>query len=256
MPSICSSVWISLVVALPLCLSVINGALSYFLSIILACRLKQQTPTVGRRVAAISLALFHCPQTHIETESRGRAVNTGISGGHLHTCECLNRSALDTGGAQRTIQLCKHAATSFPQLLQALHWDKPLFKQRTQHSCAWAPASCCILTAGLPDRLSRDRYRPYNSQGHPLHTQKGFYRHAKLDSSARNAPKHYAGYFNTDCQSPSRPPTEREISCWGNWNHHVAKWSILKSYPLDATVMTKLEIYLYWYFKYAKCGGQ
>lgn len=60
--------------------------------------------------------------THLNREQRqgeGRAVNTSISGGHLHTCECLNRSALDTGGAQRTIQLCKHAATSFPQLLQA-----------------------------------------------------------------------------------------------------------------------------------------
>lgn len=69
---------------------------------------------------SFTVSLF--TNTHSDREQRqgeGRAANTGISGGHLHTCECLNRSALDTGGAQRTIQLCKHAATSFPQLLQA-----------------------------------------------------------------------------------------------------------------------------------------
>lgn len=69
---------------------------------------------------SFTVSLF--ANTHSDREQRlgeGRAANTGISEGHLHTCDCLNRSALDTGGAQRTIQLCKHAATSFPQLLQA-----------------------------------------------------------------------------------------------------------------------------------------
>lgn len=149
--------------------------------------------------------------THLNREQRqgeGRAVNTSISGGHLHTCECLNRSALDTGGAQRTIQLCKHAATSFPQLLQAC--TETSLCLNSTHSIPVPgpqPAAASSLQACLPACLSRDRYRPYNSKGHPQQT-KGFYRHAKLDSSTRNAPEACAGYLNADCQSPRWPPME------------------------------------------------
>ncbi len=210
---------------------------------------------------SFTVSLF--TNTHSDREQRqgeGRAVNTGISGGHLHTCECLNRSALDTGGAQRTIQLCKHAATSFPQLLQActetshcLNSTHSIPVPGTRPAAASSLQAC--LPACLPVCLSRDRYRPYNSKGHPQQT-KGFYRHAKLDSSTRNAPEPCAGYLTADCQSPHWPPTEERLAiertkiitslqdpCW-NLNH------------LTPPVMTKLENYLYWYFKYAKCGGQ
>lgn len=130
----------------------------------------------GRKLTAMSLHFSYRVKAELWTD---------ISGGHLHTCECLNRSVLDTEGrrwGQQTIQLCKHAATSFPPVLKGPHWDKPLFKQHTQHSCAWSPASCCILNAGLPACLSRDRHRPYTGKGHPQQT-KGFYTHAGLDSS-------------------------------------------------------------------------
>lgn len=137
--------------------------------------------------------MFHCLIVHkhtfrqrAEAEGEGRAVNTSISRGHLHTCECLNRSALDTGGAQRTIQLCKHAATSFPRLLQACTETSHCLN--STHSIPVPgpqPAAASSLQACLPACLSRDRYRPYISKGHPQRT-KGFYRRAKLDSSTRN----------------------------------------------------------------------
>lgn len=118
-----------------------------------AFRLKQQTPTVGKKVVAMS---FHCSHTLSDREQRqgeGRAVNTSNSGGHLYTCECLNRSALDTGGAQRTIQLCKHAATSFPPLLQACTETRHCLN--STHSIPvpgpW-PAAASSLQACLPEQ--------------------------------------------------------------------------------------------------------
>lgn len=138
--------------------------------------------------------------THSDREQRpgeGRAVNTSISGGHLHTCECLNRSALDTGGAQRTIQLCKHAATSFPPLLQACTETSHCLN--STHSIPVPgprPAAASSLQARLPAWAETDT-GPYNSKGHPRRT-KGFYRHAKLDSSARNAPELCSCYLNME----------------------------------------------------------
>lgn len=149
-----------------LCLHVINGALQFFFSVSGASRLKQQTPTVGKTVVAISISLFDCSQTLAQAARRGRAVNSGISGGHLHTCECLNRSALDTGGAQRTIQLCKHAATSFPGLLQACTETSHCLN--STHSIPVPgphPAAASSLQACLPACLSRDRHRLYHQQG-------------------------------------------------------------------------------------------
>lgn len=193
-----------------------NWALQYFLSLIRASRLKQQTPTVGEEsngYQSFTVSLF--TNTHSDGEQRPgecMAVNTGISGGHLHTCECLNRSALDTGGAQRTIQLCKHAATSFPQLLQACTETSHCLN--STHSIPVPgprPAAASSLQACLPACLSRDRYRPCNSKGHPQRT-KGFYRHAKLDSSSRNALELCARRLNADCQSPRWPPTAERLA--------------------------------------------
>lgn len=104
-------------------------------------------------MVAISISLFDCSQTLAQAERRGRAVNSGISGGHLHTCECLNRSALDTGGAQRTIQLCKHAATSFPGLLQACTETSHCLN--STHSIPVPgphPAAASSLQARLPEQ--------------------------------------------------------------------------------------------------------
>lgn len=154
--------------------------------------------------------------THSDWEQRqgeGRAANTSISGGHLHTCECLNRSALDTGGAQRTIQLCKHAATSFPQLLQACTETSHCLN--STHSIPVPgprPAAASSMQACLPACLPEQRQiRPYNSKGHPQQT-KGFYRHAKLDPSTRNAPKPCTGYLKADCQSPCWPHMEERLA--------------------------------------------
>lgn len=91
--------------------------------------------------------------THTLRQGEGRAVNTSNRGGHLYTCECLNRSALDTGGAQRTIQLCKHAATSFPPLLRACTETRHCLN--STHSIPvpgpW-PAAASSLRAWLPEQ--------------------------------------------------------------------------------------------------------
>lgn len=153
---------VSLLTAVPLCLNVINWALYYFFSIVQASRLKQQTPTVGKKVVAISVPLFDCSQTHIQTESRGRGWRQSCehqhqwgSSAHLWMFE---QKCIRHWGAQRTIQLCKHAATSFPRLLQACTETSHCLN--STHSIPVPgpqPAAASSLQACLPACLPEQR---------------------------------------------------------------------------------------------------
>lgn len=93
-------------------------------------------------------------------DGRGRWLH--ISGGHLHTCECLNRSALEAEGlggrglwvAPPSLLLSPHKGQfsyvntqPLPSLglLWAVVETSHCLNSATQHSCAWASASCCSL---------------------------------------------------------------------------------------------------------------
>lgn len=99
------------------------------------------------------------------TEAGGgrRSRKPHISGGHLHTCECLNRSALEAEGLGEGVWVGEaHPLLLLPPrphkgqfsyvntqplpslgLLQAAAETSHCLNSATQHSCAWASASCC-----------------------------------------------------------------------------------------------------------------
>lgn len=153
------------------------------------------------------------------------------------------------GGGQ-TIQLCKHAATSFPPVLQACTETSHCLN--STHSIPVPgprPAAASSLQACLPEQR---QIQALQLQGSSTTTQRPFYTHAKMDSSPRNASESCASHLITGCHIPFWPPTEHRLGK----TITSLKGSFLKLNYMISSVMTKLEIYLYWYLKYAKRGRQ
>lgn len=151
-------------------------------------------------------------------------------------------------GAQRTIQLCKHAATSFPQLLQDCTETSHCLN--SAHSIPVPgpqPAAASSLQACLPAWPETDTVL---TTARVIHNGQRAFMYAKLDSSTKNALDLWPGYLNAESTWTSHAT---EISYWKK-RQLSRRWGILPEI-LTPPVMTRLEIYLYWYLKYEKCGS-
>lgn len=115
-------------------------------------------------------------------EGEGRAVNAGISGGHLCTRECLNSSALDTGRPKGQFSYVN--TRQLPSLCSS--WARA----ETSHCLNSAQSiplpgprpAACILTAGRPEQT---QIRAARAQKGPSRADEG----APTDISTRNAPE-------------------------------------------------------------------